>query len=71
MTIAERPEAHINLGNLYVQRGEDGDAEASFRLALDMEPRAVAARVNLADLYRQRLQWTPFNVSCNSTETRV
>ncbi len=51
--IAERPEAHINLGNLYVGRGDAARAEQSYLNALGMEPRAVAARANLADLYRQ------------------
>ncbi len=51
--IAERPEAHINLGNLYVGRGDAARAEQSYQNALGMEPRAVAARANLADLYRQ------------------
>ena len=51
--IAERPEAHINLGNLYVGKGDAAKAEQSYLKALRMEPRAVAARANLADLYRQ------------------
>ncbi len=51
--IAERPESHINLGILYVEGGEAEKAEDSYLRALRMEPRAVAARVNLADLYRQ------------------
>jgi tetratricopeptide (TPR) repeat protein len=50
---AERPEAHINLGNLYARLGEADRAERSYRRALRSEPRAVAARVNLADLHRQ------------------
>jgi tetratricopeptide (TPR) repeat protein len=53
LAIAERPESHINLGNLYVERGDAVGAERSYLLALQMEPRAVAARANLADLYRQ------------------
>lgn len=52
-SIAERPEAHVNLGNLYVGRGDAVQAEQSFLDALQMEPRAVTARANLADLYRQ------------------
>ena len=51
--IAERPESHINLGNLYVESREAAKAEESYLIALRMEPRAVAARANLADLYRQ------------------
>jgi len=50
---AERPESHTNLGNLYAERGDADGAEQSYLLALRMEPRAIAARANLADLYRQ------------------
>lgn len=53
MAIAERPESHINLGNLYLERGDAAGAEQSYLVALRMEPHAVAARANLADLYRQ------------------
>ncbi|MFQ5547047.1 MAG: tetratricopeptide repeat protein [Woeseia sp.] len=52
LAIAERPESHINLGILYAEAGESANAEASYLQALSMEPRAVAARANLADLYR-------------------
>ena len=51
--IAERPEAHVNLGNLHADAGNVDQAEAAFQLALRLEPRAVAARVNLAELYVQ------------------
>jgi predicted Zn-dependent protease len=51
--MAERPEAHINLGNLHTDAGAVDQAEAAYRLALKLEPRAVAARVNLAELYVQ------------------
>lgn len=50
--IAERPEAHANLAAIFLHRGDVQQAELSFQRALEMEPRAVAARVNLADLYR-------------------
>ncbi len=53
LAIAERPEAHMNLGNVYREAGQNGAAESAFRHALNMEPRAAAARVNLADLYAQ------------------
>ncbi len=49
--IAERPEAHMNLGNVYTEAVDVARAEAEFRLALRLEPRAAAARVNLAQLY--------------------
>ena len=54
LAIAERPESHMNLGNVYAERGEAAKAEESYLLALQMEPHAIGARVNLADLYRRR-----------------
>ncbi len=51
--IAERPEAQLNLGNVYREAGRIDDAESAFLQALEFEPRAAAARVNLADLYAQ------------------
>jgi Flp pilus assembly protein TadD len=51
LAIAERPEAHLGLGNVYADAGTLDQAEAAFQLALRLEPRAAAARVNLADLY--------------------
>ena len=49
---ADRPEAPLNLGNLYFARGETGQAEAAYRKAIALDPRFVPAYVNLADLYR-------------------
>jgi len=49
--IAERPEAHSNLGNLHTDAGAAEQAEAAFRMALRLEPHAIAARINLAQLY--------------------
>ena len=43
----------MNLGNLHADAGNVDQAEAAFQLALRLEPRAVAARVNLAELYAQ------------------
>jgi Tfp pilus assembly protein PilF len=51
---AERPEAHLNLGILYSERGQFADAEAAYRTALLRQPTFVQAYVNLADLYRQQ-----------------
>ena len=51
LAIAERPEAHMNLGNVHMEAGDARAAEAAFQLALRLEPRAAAARVNLAELY--------------------
>jgi tetratricopeptide (TPR) repeat protein len=53
MAVAERPEAHGNLANSYAAAGDFAAAESSYLFALEREPRAVALRVNLADLYRQ------------------
>ena len=43
----------MNLGNVYAEGGDAAKAEESYLFALQMEPRAIGARVNLADLYRQ------------------
>ena len=51
---AERPEAYANLAAVFLARGDVGRAEQAYQTALSIEPRAVAARVNLVDLYRQR-----------------
>lgn len=52
LAAAERPEAHINLSNLYLKTGRARDAEASLRTALRLDPRGIAARINLADVFR-------------------
>jgi len=49
---ADRPEAHTNLGNLHLVRGNIEQAEAAYRKAIAIDPRFVPAYVNLADLYR-------------------
>lgn len=49
---ADRPEAHLNLANLYMRLGRAADAEAELRTALALDPRFVPALVNLADLLR-------------------
>jgi len=51
--IAERPEAHMNLGNVHSEAGDAPQAEAEYLTALRLDPRAAAARVNLAELYTQ------------------
>lgn len=50
--IAERPEAHYDLGLLYAERGETAKAEQAFRQALTLQPDFVPAYANLADMYR-------------------
>src|SRR5262249_32386688 len=49
---ADRPEAHLNLANLYARLGRPADAEAALRTALALDPHFVPALVNLADLHR-------------------
>jgi len=49
---ADTPEALGNMGNLSASRRQLGDAERYYLAALDLEPRWIPARVNLADLYR-------------------
>ncbi len=49
---ADRPEAHLNLANLYARLGLAADAEAEVRTALALDSRFVPALVNLADLLR-------------------
>jgi len=52
MTNADRPEAHLNLGNLYAGLGRFPEAEVSYKAAIKLEPSFMPAYVNLADLYR-------------------
>ena len=53
LLMSERPEAHINLGNLSSDKLDNSLAEEHFLIALKMEPNSAAARINLADLYRK------------------
>jgi uncharacterized protein HemY len=53
---ADSPEAHLNLGGLYRERGQWDAAEAAYRTSLQRQPAFVPAYVNLADLYRQQGQ---------------
>jgi len=52
MAIAERPEAHLNLGWLEASQGDPEAAERHYRLAIERDPRFIPAYVNLADLFR-------------------
>jgi tetratricopeptide (TPR) repeat protein len=54
LAMAERPEAQINLGNLYAARGEADKAVSAYLEASTLDPMYVPAYVNLADLYRSR-----------------
>jgi Flp pilus assembly protein TadD len=53
LAIADRAEAHLNLGAIHALRGESAEAERAYRRALELEPRYVATYVNFADLYRE------------------
>ena len=52
MVMAERPEAQLNLGNLYAARGKLSSAVASYRAATELNPAFTPAYVNHADLLR-------------------
>ena len=49
---ADRPEAHLSLGNLYVRQGRVQDASAQYQHAIRLWPGFVPGYVNLADLSR-------------------
>jgi len=49
---ADRPEGRMNLGNLYVQRGDAAAAIAEYRKAIETDPTFEAAYTNLADVHR-------------------
>ncbi len=48
----DRPEGHMNIGNLAAARGDAETAVAQYRKALEIDPMFVGAYVNLADVYR-------------------
>ncbi len=50
--IAERPEAHLNRGLVFMDRGQLTEAEEAYRMALKQDETFFPALVNLADLYR-------------------
>lgn len=49
---AERPEAHANLGSLYLEQGKLDEGRAAFQRAIDIDPTFIPAAVSLADLER-------------------
>lgn len=48
----DRPEGHMNVGNLAAARGDSETAIAQYRQAITIDPLFTAAYVNLADVYR-------------------
>ena len=48
----DRPEGHMNVGNLAAARGDAETAIAQYQQALAIDPLFVAAYVNIADIYR-------------------
>jgi tetratricopeptide (TPR) repeat protein len=51
---ADRPEARVNLGNLYAQQGQPDAAEAEYLAARALDPEFVPTYVMLAQLYGQQ-----------------
>jgi tetratricopeptide (TPR) repeat protein len=49
---ADQPQAHVNLGNLYLRMGDVERAELAYRQALVLDESYVPAFINLADLFR-------------------
>jgi predicted CXXCH cytochrome family protein len=49
---AERPESQLNLGSLYMARGQFAEAEAALKKAIDLDPTFIAAPIALAELQR-------------------
>ena len=50
--LSERPEAHLNLAQIRVERGQPAEAEAELRTAVRLDPAFVPGWVNLAELVR-------------------
>lgn len=53
---ADYPAAHINLGNLYLERGEYDRAAVSYKKAVEIEAAFIHGYINLADVYRAQNQ---------------
>lgn len=51
---ADRPEAHVNLAQIYLRLGRIDEAERELNTALRLDRNFVPAMVNLADLYRSQ-----------------
>ena len=53
---AERPEAQVNLANLYIVRGKVSEAEAALLEAIEIDPTFVQAPIALSELHRAQGQ---------------
>ena len=49
---ADRPEAHVSIGSLQLERGDLSGARGSFQRALELQPGLPVAAINLADVER-------------------
>ena len=56
MTPGERPEAQVNLANLYLARGKADEAEATLLKAIEIDPTFVPAPIALSELRRAQGQ---------------
>ncbi len=54
LAIANRPEAHANLGTFEARAGNLDAAVAHYQRSLQMEPRSVVARINAVDVLRMQ-----------------
>ena len=54
LAVAERAEAHLNLGWMAASLGDFATAESHYQEAIERDPLFIPAYVNLADLYRAR-----------------
>jgi Tfp pilus assembly protein PilF len=50
-------DAHYQLGLIYLQRRQEGDAESHFRKAIEIDPTEIDARYQLGKIARQRGQF--------------
>lgn len=50
---ADRAEGRFNMGNMYRKLGEPDKAESAYQAAIRIDPTAIQALVNLADLHRE------------------
>jgi Flp pilus assembly protein TadD len=56
MTISDRAGAHLNIATTYEGLGDFKSAETAYQTAIQVEPRSVGPRANLASLYERRIE---------------